>query len=146
MKMHNAHQNIKFSQNLLPASITATGAGAILDMQGFEWAQFVINIGTFATFAPTTAEWDITIDVGDDSGLSDAAAPPDADTLGVATSGVVHVCDAATDDEVLVFCPYIGKKRYARITITEVGTVTCIAGIIALQGRGPMPVTNANPA
>jgi hypothetical protein len=86
----------------------------ILDTQGFEAAELLINIGANTDANATFA---VLIEHGDAANLSDAAAVPDAQLLGTeALAGFQF-----DDDNEQRKIGYIGNKRYLRATITPSG-------------------------
>ena len=83
----------------------------ILDMQGFEAAELLINIG-----ANTDADATFTVlmEHGDASNLSDAVAVPDAQLLGTEALASFQFDDDNEQRKI----GYVGEKRYLRATIT----------------------------
>jgi len=94
------------------ATNTAT-TGSIIDLQGFEACEWFVQSGTV-----TDGTYVLSIQEGNDSGLSDAAAPAADYVLGAGTSF------GAADDSVVKRIGYIGNKRYARVVITSTGVTT----------------------
>jgi len=83
----------------------------ILDMQGFEAAELLINIGANTD---ADATFTVLIEDGSESNLSDAVAVPDAQLLGTeALAGFQF-----DDDNEQRKIGYVGNKRYLRATIT----------------------------
>lgn len=84
---------------------------SIIDMQGYEALTFVIATGTLADADATFA---VTVDHGNDSGLSDAASVPTDQLAGtLANASFTFAADNAARK-----IGYIGYKRYVRLTIT----------------------------
>ena len=94
------------------ASDTAT-AGEIVDLKGFQGADIAVQSGTLTDGTQT-----ISIQDGDDSGLSDAATVDSSFIIGTLPVFV------ATEDDTVKHFGYVGKKRYIRITNTSSGTTT----------------------
>lgn len=90
----------------------------IIDMRGFKSMIWVIITGGMVDAAFTTV---VLMEEGDDSGLSDAAAVPDASMLPAVVGGVnaetIVAFDQADDDQTRKI-GYIGEKRFVRLTIT----------------------------
>lgn len=83
----------------------------IIDMQGYEALTFVIATGTLADADATFA---VTVDHGNDSGLSDAASVPTDQLAGtLANASFTFAADNSTRK-----IGYIGYKRYVRLTVT----------------------------
>lgn len=102
------HNNIDDRVALVEQAIAADTLvdGEIIDTQGFESLEYVVQVGTI-----TTGVVGFIIQEGDDSGLSDAANVPAAETLGSLTGFIV------TDDDATKRVGSIGKKRYQRFSI-----------------------------
>lgn len=86
----------------------------ILDMQGFEAAELLINIGANTDADATFA---VLMEHGDVANLSDAAAVPDAQLLGLETEASFQFDDDNEQRKI----GYVGNKRYVRATITPTG-------------------------
>lgn len=88
--------------------------GPIIDRKGYESLTLVLIAGTM-TDADATAV--VTLEHGDDSGLSDTAVPAAADLV-----GTLALMNFQFDDD--IECRkigYVGSKRYVRATITPTG-------------------------
>lgn len=111
--MRDLHNNIKRVKAIAPVVVTDNTAQVsdIIDLQGFESCEFVIITGVLADADATFAT---TMTVGDDSGLSDGAAPATSDLIGTLAAASFTFAD----DNVTKKVGYVGNKRYARITIT----------------------------
>lgn len=89
-------------------------ASAIIDRRGYESLTFAILVGTNTDANATFA---VTMEHGDDSGLSDTAAVATADVAGtLALAGYTFADDAETRK-----VGYVGAKRYVRLTVTPSG-------------------------
>ena len=99
------------------AADTTASVGQIIDRQGYAGVLRVIALGSIAD---ADATFTVLLEHGDDSGLSDAAAVPDADMISQ-TSGTAPETAAAfqfDSDNGVRYLDYIGSKRYTRLTIT----------------------------
>lgn len=116
--MHNdLHNNITYAVGLAPTVATDNTAlnTAIVDTVGLLELEFVIQTGTLADADATFA---VTINHGDASNLSDAAAVPAALLIGtLAAAGFTFADDNLTKKIGYV----VGEKRYVRLTITPTG-------------------------
>ncbi len=126
--MKDLHNNIApaVALDTLAISTNTTSVGNIIDMQGFEALEFLIQSGTVTdgTFLPL-------IEDGDDSGLSDVAAVSDANLLGTEV-GAQFV---AADDNAVKRVGYRGGKRYVRLSIVSTGTSTGVDFMSAIAVR-----------
>jgi hypothetical protein len=124
------HNELKFTKSTDPAAIYNSNGvltGATIDTQGFESLEFVIISGviTDGTLTPSLEE-------GDASNMSDAAAVAAGDLIGT----IAGATFAITDDSTTKKIGYRGSKRYVRLKITQAGATT--GGFflaIAVQGN-----------
>ena len=119
--------------------------GEIIDRAGFESLTFVISAGTMTDANATFA---VTMEHGDDSGLSDTAAVA-AVATDVAVAADVTLALAAfqfDDDKECRKIGYVGSKRYTRLTITPTGNDSGAAPLSAVALKGnPVSSPTANP-
>lgn len=123
---------------LAPAAAAITDntaqVSAIINRSGFDSLTFLIITGTLADADATFA---VTMDHGDASNLSDAAAVASTDLVGtLALAGFTFADDGETRK-----IGYVGLKSYVRLTITpSTNTGAAPMAVIALLGnpsRGP---------
>ena len=112
----------------------------IIDMQGFESALFVINIGTVADADTTIA----TLLEESDTNFSGQNTVADADMTSM-TAGTAPLTAAGfqfdSDNQVRVL-GYIGGKRYLRLTLTPANnTGNLDVGVVCLQSRAGLRPT-----
>ena len=117
MASQDLHNNVKILQGVPPvAAYTGNTAvvSNIIDMgqgDGYEALEWLINIGTLSD---ADASWVVTMDDGNVSNLSDAAAVDANFILGTyALAGFTFASDNTTKK-----IGYVGNKRYVRLTIT----------------------------
>jgi hypothetical protein len=112
--MRDMMNNIHPVPAIAPVVVTDTTAqvSAIIDLQNYDSCTFVIATGTLADADATFA---VTLDHGDASNLSDAAAVTAATGL-VGTLALAGFTFA--DDGECRKVGYTGVKRYVRLTIT----------------------------
>jgi hypothetical protein len=105
--------NLHFVPAIAPVVVTDNTAqvSAIIDTRGYDSLTFAIQTGTLADADATFA---VTIDHGDASNLSDAAAVPTSMLVG--TTALASFTFA--DDGECRKIGYVGSKRYVRLTIT----------------------------
>ncbi len=128
MGQRDLHNSIE-QRNALDVQTIAsdtTTVGDIIDMQGYESLEFLTIMGTL-----TDGDYLPLIEHGDDSGLSDAAAVPDAQLLGT-EAGAAFTAD--TDDNKVSKIGYIGGKRYVRLSIvsTNFSATGAVLGAVAV--------------
>lgn len=113
MELHN---NISAVRVISPISQAGNAAmvGAIMDMQGFGAAEFLITLGTITTSGTT---YTALLEEGAVANLSDAAAVADADLLG--TEALASFIDSEVNTTKKL--GYKGNKRYIRLTMTPAG-------------------------
>ena len=125
MNAFEFHHNVSQATALSITSISSntTTNGNIIDTARFESLEFLLLSGTI-----TDGSYAVTMEHGDDSGLSDGAAVSSDETLGDADF-------AATDDNTAKRLGYIGKRRYVRLVITSTGVTTGgTIGAVSLLG------------
>lgn len=127
MSEYDLHSNVGQVVALDAAAITTntTTVGNIIDTALFESIEFVVLSGVI-----TDGVYALLLEEGDDSGLSDAAAVPADETLGVLTGFVL------TDDNAAKRVGSIGKKRYQRLSIVSTGITTGAAFFAAVALKG----------
>jgi hypothetical protein len=138
--MRDLHNNVHVKRAISPVVVTdnTPQVSQIIDRQGFESLEFVVQLGTLSDADTTTV---VLVEDGDDSGLSDAAAVADEALLG--TEAVAAFTFA--DDNEPRKIGYIGGKRYVRLTVTpsnNTGNIPIAA--VALLGH-PHLMPTANP-
>lgn len=99
-------------------SSDTTTASSIIDLQGYESCQVAIITGTI-----TDGDYTLTVQDGDDSGLSDAASVDS--TLIIHPSGQTALpsFDSA-DDNVVKRFGLVNHKRYIRVNIVSTNTTS----------------------
>lgn len=116
-------------------SSNTTTAGDIIDMSGYSHGMFIMLSTTLTdgAYAPK-------IEIGDDSGLSDAVELTGSNLLGTTALGSF----AATDDNAVKRIGFkkLGK-RYARLSIVSTGVTSggTIGAVCVLGGPELAPVT-----
>lgn len=111
---------------------------AIIDRKGYESLTYLILVGTLADANATFA---VTMEHGDDSGLSDTAAVAAPDFVGTLALANFQFDDDAEPRKI----GYVGNKRYTRLTITPSGnTGDAPMAVIALLGN-PQNSPTPNP-
>lgn len=138
--MKDLFNTVTLKRAISPVSVADNTAqvGQIIDRQGFESVTYAIALGSIADADATFA---VTIEEGDNSGLSDAAAVAAADLLGTTTlAGFQYDSDNACRK-----LGYIGSKRYTRLTITPVNNASAaVIAAVAILGH-PQIAPTANP-
>ena len=101
----------------------------IIDLQAVSYLEFVLST---ASLADADATFTVLVEHGDQANLSDAAAAPDSDLLGLEADASFTF---AADDSVRSI-GYRGSKRYVRLTVTPAAnTLGATFGAVALCGR-----------
>ncbi len=122
MNVFDLHHNCDVRISLANQAIGSTSVveGEIIDTKGFEALEFGIQMGTI-----TDGVYTIKLEHGDDPALSDAEDVSAEETLGDADF-------ALTDDDTAKRIGYIGKKRYARISIDAATVSTGVDAVSSL--------------
>ena len=121
--MQDLKNNIGVVQSLAPAARDADANGTGVDLQGFESATVVIDMGAEGITLSTTNKIEIELEHSDDdSTYTDVTSS--ADVIGATpdSSGVVATFDANTEIPAVATVGYIGGKRYIRAIANFSGT------------------------
>jgi hypothetical protein len=122
------------------ATLTASTNGNTIDRQGYELAEFAVQVGT-ATTADGSNYFTLSLEHGDASNMSDAAAVTSSDGLVGANLVVNNTADANLVNHI----GYNGIKRYVRLVATETGTASVqICATCILQQPARAAVTNSS--
>lgn len=127
--MRSDISNTKATKAFAYASRTATGNGEIIDTRGYGALTFVVQLATVTT-ADSSNYFTLTLQHGDDSGLSDGATVTAATGL-LGTNLVIN--DATTQSDFIGMMGYAGNKRYVRLVATETGTSSAAFSAVAVQ-------------
>ena len=109
--------NLKFARGISPATVTNANTAfvsQIFDTADFDGVAFVINN---ASLTDTNATFAVTVDHGNASNLSDAAAVPAAQL----TNTTASASFTFADDDSVRSIGYVGDRRYVRVTVTPSG-------------------------
>jgi hypothetical protein len=129
------HHNIKAVRVVSAASLGATAGGGavgkIVDRQGYDSAEFIVNIGTVtATNATVTA----VVKDGDVTGTMATATA--AAVLGTLTMvGATSARASGVSKNCVKRIGYIGKKRYVSVNLVPTVSGGIIAGVEAVLGH-----------
>lgn len=142
MSKRDLHNNVHTVPLIAPVAARTDNTAivsAIIDTLGYESCELVLITGTNTDVNATFA---VLVEDGDNSGLSDNVAVPDAQLLGSeALAGFTFADDGETRK-----IGYLGGKRYVRLTLTPSGNDSgniFIAGV-AILGH-PRHAPTANP-
>lgn len=140
MATRDLHNNIDVKRGISPAAAVTDNTAfvsQIVDMRGYESAEFLILLGALADADVTVTTL---MEHGDQPNLSDAAAVPDDMLLG---TEALASPTFASDDKVLKL-GYAGPKRYARVTCTPANNAGNIflAGVWVLGHPALAPTAN----
>lgn len=129
--MHNQVLQ-KVALNLGTINSDTTTNGAIIDTQGFEALEFVVQAGTVSagTFTPLIEE-------SDSSDMSGSNAVADADLLGTEAEAALSASNTAKR------IGYRGSKRYVRLSLVSAGSANAVVGATAILGRPMVAKTDA---
>lgn len=131
MASQDLHNNVSVVQAVPPLAAYTNNTAIvsnIIDTSGFEALEFQINIGTLSDADATFA---VTMDDGDNSSLTDAAAVDSDFLLGTLAQASFTFANDNTTKKI----GYVGHKRYVRLTITPSNnTGNAYFDVLALLG------------
>lgn len=139
--MRDFHNNLLVKSAIASTRVSDNTAqvSTIIDRQGFESVEFVVNIGTVADSDATFA---FLLEEGDQSNLSDNATVSSTDSLGTQSAAGFQF----DSDSQVRKIGYIGTKRYLRVTITPANNSgNADLGVLALLfNANGQPVTQTS--
>jgi hypothetical protein len=121
--MQDLKNNIGVVQSLAPAARDADANGTGVDLQGFESATVVIDMGAEGITLSSTNKIEIELEHSDDnSTFTDVTSS--ADVIGATpdSSGVIATFDDPAEAPAIASVGYIGGKRYIRAVANFSGT------------------------
>lgn len=131
--MHN-NVFLKVAKNIGAISSNTTTAGVIIDTQGYESLEFVIQSGAY-----TDGSYLPLIEESDDSGLSGSNAVDDEDLLGLEASATIAAANTVKR------IGYRGGKRYVRLSLVSTSVTSgATLGATAILGKSMVRPTPAN--
>lgn len=123
------------------ATLTATGAGNIIDRQGYGLVDVAVQVGT-STTADGSNYFTVSLEAGD---VADMLSATEAVTAANGLVGANLVVNATTDANKVNHIGYNGIKRYVRLVYTETGTASVqLAAVAILSEAAQAPVSNAD--
>lgn len=141
--MRDMHNTIKPLRAISPVAAGTTGTGktgVIIDRQGFDSLEYIIDYGTVtataATVTPTLLECDTT------GGSFTSVA--DADLLGSESGAALAAAatrTSGTSKNVSKKIGYIGNKRYTQIKLVNTATAGVIVAATAILGNPSLQPT-----
>jgi len=134
--MFDLASNIIPKKSITALDRTATVTGSIVDLKDYKAASVMVCIGAVA-IADASNYFTFTIEVGDDSGLSDAAevSSYEVSKLAAGTTWDRKVNATGEADDVALVGFNAGGKRYARVKATETGTAQATFGAYFVLGE-----------
>ena len=121
--MKDLKNNIGVVQSLAPAARDADANGTGVDLQGFESATIVIDMGAEGITLSSTNKIEIELEHSDDnSTFTDVTSS--ADVIGATpdSNGVIATFDDVAEAPAVSTVGYIGGKRYIRAVANFSGT------------------------
>jgi len=117
--MRDLHNNIAVVQLMAPQTITGDTYSSVLDLQDYESAEIVVNVGTCST-VDTDSNYVTPI-------LQESDTLTEADYSSVTASDILNSFSAITTTASQVQnVGYIGSKRYIRVFSDETGSVGAV--------------------
>lgn len=122
------------------ATLTATGTGNIIDRQGYELVDILVQVGT-STTADGSNYFTVSLTASDDSGMSGEEAVTSSNGL----VGANLVVNATSDANKVNHIGYNGSRRYVRLAYTETGTASVqLAAVASLELPARAQVSNTD--
>jgi hypothetical protein len=126
--MFDEASRLKVLDAFTPVAAQAADAnGPIIDCQGYEAVTILVDLGAEGWTLTTSNYVELTMNEGNDSGLSDAAVVPASEQIGAwetPASGIFKRIDAPAEAPAVYVIGLKPSKRYVRLTLDFTGTVT----------------------
>lgn len=122
--MRDLHNNVAVSQMLDPATTTADATTSSIDLQGYDAAEVIVNVGQSGDTLSGTVYWDFILQESDDNTVFSVVADADALSSNTLASGVFQTVDATGEEDTAYKVGYVGGKRYVHVKIDATGTHT----------------------
>ncbi len=129
--MRDLYDNVSVTQVTTPAVATATVTSSAIDLQGFNSAIVLFNMGASGDTLSSSVYWTLSLtECATSGGTYTAVATSDM------SAGVSSVTVALGQDSASYKLGYIGSQRYVKAVATKTGTMTngTIIGITSLRG------------
>ena len=121
--MKDLKNNIGVVQSLAPAARSSDADGTGVDLQGFESATVVIDMGAEGITLSTTNKIEIELEHSDDDATyTDVTSSADVIGATPVSNGVIATFDANGEAPAISSVGYIGGKRYIRAVANFSGT------------------------
>ena len=127
---------------LTPAVRTADANGASMDLQLYNAALILFDVGDSADTLSGTVYIECEVEESDDnSAWTDVADTDLVNYVAGTNDGTVAVIDAPTEDQTVAVACYIGSKRYVRGVLKLVGVHSSgtPCGIVNMRGSYKYP-------
>lgn len=131
----------KIVSALRPQTVTASGAGSVVDLLGFNSCLIVLNIGTTGATLDGSNFLGVRLQDSDD-GSTGWADVTDSSLLGgfsLASGSSIFIIDSSSEDERSYKFAYTGIKQFLRLSLIEVGTISLPMSAVMLLGDGVKP-------
>ncbi len=121
--MMDLANNLIAVQSLAPAVRTADANGTGVDLQGFEGAMAIFDIGAEGDTLSGSVKIDVKLEHSDDnSSFSAVTSSSDVTDGSVDSNGIWATFDANAEAPAVVGIGYVGGKRYLRVVADFSGT------------------------
>jgi hypothetical protein len=124
-----------------PVVTTADATTSSIDLQGYDSAEVIVNVGESGDTLSGSVKWDLKLMESDDNTVFTAVATADALVRGNAittlTTGIFATIDATDEDDAAYRVGYVGGKRYVHVAIDATGTHSTGTpiGVTGLRGN-----------
>lgn len=137
-------EDVKLSQVLVNATVTADANSTGVSLAGYSGVAFLVDVGNSGDTLSGSVKIELEIEESDDnSTYTDAANADVMDYVTGTNTGCFAVIDAPTEDSLVVVGQYVGTAAYARCVVNVTGTHSngTPIGIIAMRfGAKNLPV------
>ena len=135
--MQDIKNNLKFVKSHAPVVVTSTGNTTGVDLQGFDGAALLFDIGANGDTFSGSVKFDLVIQESSDNSTYTALTANTSFTGGtVDSSGIFQTIDANGECSAVYGIGYVGGSRYIRGRIVATGTHSTgtIVGATVIKG------------
>ena len=122
--MYDLSQKTAAVVSLAPANRTEDANGTGVDLQFFESALVVAQVGAEGDTLSGSVKIDLKLEHSDDNSAFTAVAQTDVTDATIATGGIFATIDANAEAPAIHQLSYVGGKRYIRVVDDRTGTHT----------------------
>tara|TARA_R110002020_G_scaffold253923_12_gene467588 strand:+ start:2205 stop:2648 length:444 start_codon:yes stop_codon:yes gene_type:complete len=121
--MKDLANNVNVTQSIVPIVLAADANGASADLQGYESATIILDVGIEGITLSTTNKIEFILqDSADNSTFAAVTSATSVTNTAVDSSGIFFTADGNADIPAVSVIGYVGGARYVRVVADFSGT------------------------